>query len=96
MYRGFTTLSATLGKLAVSLHDGLLQAAASEADPAVLASVLRLFQVLITSAQYLRLPPTLLPRVLTVRSSCALPEGRKAAGVYCLAKYEVHIVCCSL
>ncbi|CAL8466624.1 g6160 [Coccomyxa elongata] len=70
--RGFTTLSATLGKLAVSLHDGLLQAAASEADPAVLASVLRLFQVLITSAPYLRLPPTLLPRVLTDMHRCCM------------------------
>ncbi|EIE26348.1 hypothetical protein COCSUDRAFT_39464 [Coccomyxa subellipsoidea C-169] len=39
--RGFTTLSATLGKLALSLHDGLLQDAASEAHPAALTAVLR-------------------------------------------------------
>lgn len=65
--RGFTTLSATLGKLALSLHDGLLQAAASEADPAALTAVLRSLHVLICSAPYARLPPTLLPRTLSVR-----------------------------
>ncbi len=64
--RGFTTLSATLGKLALSLHDGLLQDAASEAHPAALTAVLRALHVLISSAPYARLPPTLLPRTLTV------------------------------
>lgn len=65
--RGFTTLSATLGSLALSLHDGLLQAAANEADPAALTAVLRGLCVLICSAPYPRLPPTLLPRTLSVR-----------------------------
>ncbi|BDA41093.1 probable HEAT repeat-containing protein 6 at N-terminal half [Coccomyxa sp. Obi] len=70
--RGFTTLSATLGKLAVSLHDGLLQAAASDADQAALASVLRTLHVLISSAPYLRLPSTLLARVLTDMHRCCM------------------------
>jgi hypothetical protein len=65
--RGFTTLSGTLGKLALRLHEGLLQAAASEADPAALAAVLRALCALAGAAPYPRLPPGLLPRLLTVR-----------------------------
>ena len=67
--RGFTTLSGTLGKLALCLHEGLLQAAASEADPAALAAVLRALCVLAGVAPYPRLPPGLLPRLLMVRST---------------------------
>jgi hypothetical protein len=77
--RGFTTLSATLGKLALSLHDGLLQAAASEADPAALTAVLRSLHVLICSAPYARLPPTLLSRTLSVR--CLYPPWNSSAAL---------------
>ncbi|KAK9916388.1 hypothetical protein WJX75_002097 [Coccomyxa subellipsoidea] len=80
--RGFTTLSATLGKLALSLHDGLLQAAASEADPAALTAVLRSLHVLICSAPYARLPPTLLSRTLSDVHRCCtrLQSGVHRAG----------------
>jgi hypothetical protein len=50
----------------VALHDGLLQAAAREPDLAVLAAVLRALHALSCAAPYGRLPPTLLPRVVSV------------------------------
>ena len=73
--RGFTTLSGTLGKLAMCLHEGLLQAAATEPDLPVLAAVLRALCMLAAAAPYPRLPPSLLPRMLAVRTqmlSCSI------------------------
>ena len=66
--RGFTTLSGTLGKLAVCLHEGLLQALAREGDSTALAAVLQALAALVTAAPYARLPPEVLLRALAVRA----------------------------
>ena len=70
--RGFTTLSAVLGKLAMCTHEALLQALSSEANPAALTALLRFAAVLFGVTPYQRLPPTLLPGVLQV---CALSHA---------------------
>ncbi|CAK0757758.1 hypothetical protein CVIRNUC_002567 [Coccomyxa viridis] len=62
--RGFTTLSAVLGKMAVCTHDALLQALSCEADSAALTAVLRFAATLCGAAPYHRLPCSLLPRSL--------------------------------
>ena len=75
--RGFTTLSALLGKMAVCTHEALLQALSSEAAPAALAAVLRFAGVLFGMTPYQRLPLTLLPGILQVRAlfvSCDTPQ----------------------
>ncbi len=64
MCRGFTTLSAVLGKMAVCTHDALLQALSCEADSAALTAVLRFAATLCGAAPYHRLPCSLLPRFL--------------------------------
>ena len=70
MRRGFTTLSAVLGKMAVCTHEALLQALSSEGKPAALTALLRFAAVLFGTTPYQRLPPMLLPGALQV---CALP-----------------------
>ncbi len=67
--RGFTTLSGTLGRLAVALHAGLLQALAVEPDPVVAAALLRALTALVSASPYPRLPPELLPHAIQVRSA---------------------------
>ena len=64
--RGFTTLSAVLGKMAVCTHEALLQALSSEANPAALTALLRFAAVLFGTTPYQRLPPMLLPGALQV------------------------------
>ena len=64
MRRGFTTLSAVLGKMAVCTHEALLQALSGEADSAALTAVLRFAAILCGAAPYHRLPHSLLPRFL--------------------------------
>ena len=64
MCRGFTTLSAVLGKMAVCTHEALLQALSGEADSAALTAVLRFAAILCGAAPYHRLPHSLLPRFL--------------------------------
>lgn len=66
MRRGFTTLSAVLGKMAVCTHDGLLQALSCESQPAALTALLRFAAVLFGMTPYQRLPPALLRGVLQV------------------------------
>eukprot|EP00891_Asterochloris_glomerata_P009277 jgi/Astpho2/9277/Aster-x0847 len=62
--RGFTTLSTTLGRMILSLHDGLLQALASEQHAAAASALLQALQALLRGAPYHRLPEDLLPRTL--------------------------------
>ena len=64
--RGFTTLSGTLGRLAVALHAGLLQALAAEEDPGARVALLRALGALVCAAPFHRLPPELLPQVIEV------------------------------
>lgn len=66
LYRGFTTLSTTLGHLVIALHDGLLHAISNEAVIAPLVNVLKALQTLMASAAYSRLPTNLLPRCIEV------------------------------
>ncbi len=66
MRRGFTTLSAVLGKMAMCTHEGLLQTLSSEANAAALTALLRFAAVLFGSTPYQRLPLTLLPGILQV------------------------------
>ena len=68
--RGFTTLSAVLGKMAVSTHEALLQAMSCEADSAALTAVLRFAATLCGAAPYQRLPVSLLPRFLQASPQC--------------------------
>lgn len=67
--RGFTTLSGTLGRLAVALHAGLLQALAAEPDPVVAAALLRALTALVSASPYPRLPAELLPQAIQVQSA---------------------------
>ena len=77
--RGFTTLSTTLGRMLLSLHDGLLQALASEQHAAAAGALLQALQALLRGAPYHRLPEDLLPRTLEVQHGhVVLPGG--AAG----------------
>ena len=66
LYRGFTTLSSTLGHLVIALHDGLLHAISSEAHMAALVNMLKTLGTLMLSAAYGRLPTDLLPRCIEV------------------------------
>ncbi|KAK9841854.1 hypothetical protein WJX81_007459 [Elliptochloris bilobata] len=87
--RGFTTLSGTLGRLAVALHAGLLQALAAEEDPGVRVAMLRALGALVAAAPYPRLPPDLLlgvieqllelasALVMAAPSGCALDCGEE-------------------
>lgn len=75
--RGFTTLSASLGSMAVALHTGLLHAARHEGSPAVLAVALRSLCVLLRAAPYERLPPQLLADALAVVSPRLWPQSQQ-------------------
>ena len=73
MRRGFTTLSAVMGKMAVCTHEALLQALSCEADSAALIAALRFAAVLCGAAPYHRLPDSLLPRFLQASAHVLLP-----------------------
>ena len=64
--RGFTTLSSSLGQAVVATHQGLIQAALSEAVPAVTQVTLRALCVLMAGSPYERLPALLLPHSIEV------------------------------
>lgn len=64
--RGFTTLSHSLGQLAVCTHAGLLHAVAHEQSGAVLLVVMRTLCCLVPAAPYERLPADLLSNVVQV------------------------------
>lgn len=80
--RGFTTLSASLGALALSLHVALLHAAAHEPSLGVLSVVLRALCVVLTASPYERLPPSLLPQVLQVIRARWLPLRSASSGLH--------------
>lgn len=64
--RGFTTLSHSLGQMAVCTHAGLLHAVANEQNSAVLLVVMRTLCCLVPAAPYERLPADLLSNVVQV------------------------------
>ena len=80
MCRGFTTLSAVLGKMAVCTHEALLQALSCEADSAALTAVLRFAATLCGAAPYHRLSTGLLPRFL--QASAQRPGCLRQAGCH--------------
>jgi hypothetical protein len=70
LYRGFTTLSASLGGMAQALNEGLLEALTQESSPAVLAQDLRALSTLLAATPYHRLPSGLLTRILQASIGC--------------------------
>ena len=79
--RGFTTLSTTLGRMLLSLHDGLLQALASEQHAAAAGALLQALQALLRGAPYHRLPGDLLPCTLEVQHGHACCQAVLQAGL---------------
>ena len=79
--RGFTTLSTTLGRMILSLHDGLLQALASEQHAAAASALLQALQALLRGAPYHRLPQDLLPRTLEVQPGRACCQAVLQGGL---------------
>ncbi len=81
--RGFITLSASLGLMALALHEGLLEALKRESSSAVLAQDLKALAALVAATPYHRLPSGLLTRTLqaselgTVNKISRLREGNK-------------------
>ncbi|PNH12673.1 HEAT repeat-containing protein 6 [Tetrabaena socialis] len=73
--RGFLTLSLSLGQLLLGAHAGLLHAVAHEGSALVLPGVLRALVVLMSATPYERLPPELLPEILTVRLGVCAGAG---------------------
>ncbi len=70
--RGFLTLSLSLGQLLLALHTGLLAAVSREPSALALPAVLRALVVLVGATPYERLPPELLPQIIsTLRASWA-------------------------
>lgn len=90
LFRGFLSLSDTLGKLAVALHDGLLQTVAAETDLPVLAALLRTLHALANCAPYPRLPPTLLPRIMLVGSGLFPSQLASKGSSFCNVSWSFH------
>ncbi len=65
-----------LGRMSVTMHEGLLQAAVSEGDAHVLAAALRLLAALAASVPYHRLPEDLPHRAL---QACSLAVQLEAS-----------------
>ena len=65
----------------LSLHDGLLQALASEQHAAAASALLQALQALLRGAPYHRLPEDLLPRTLEVQQGCACCQAVLQAGL---------------
>lgn len=63
--RGFLTLSLSLGQLLLALHTGLLAAVSREPAALALPAVLRALVVLVGATPYERLPPELLPQIIS-------------------------------
>lgn len=64
--RGFITLSAVLGQMAVATQAGLIRAFQHEPSQQVQNAILRAFGVFAQAAPYARLPDQLLPQLIEV------------------------------
>ncbi|WVZ03000.1 hypothetical protein V8G54_023806 [Vigna mungo] len=64
-FGSFMALSSSLGKILLELHRGLLYLIEHEAHTKLLALLFRIIKLLISSTPYSRMPPNLLPLVVT-------------------------------
>ncbi|XP_020236219.1 HEAT repeat-containing protein 6 isoform X2 [Cajanus cajan] len=64
-FGSFMALSSSLGKILLELHRGLLYLVEHEAHSKLLALLFKIIKLVILSTPYSRMPPTLLPIVIT-------------------------------
>ncbi|XP_057430059.1 uncharacterized protein LOC130723121 isoform X2 [Lotus japonicus] len=64
-FGSFTALSSSLGQILLELHRGILYLIMNEAHGKLLAMLLKILRLVILSTPYSRMPPNLLPTVIT-------------------------------
>lgn len=69
---GFTTLSVSLGRMILSVHEGLHAALGQETRTSVISACLKALAVLVASVHYERLPADLPNQVVKVSYFCLL------------------------